>query len=240
MHYVPVLKVKRGEKAALGQVTAGLRSRITPVLEIVKRRQENTLEKHLDTAFRNLVETVEGYPRCFVDVREIETDGPNGASTVFERAASAGIVFTPVTGLSRTADLQAALDHRDHGIAIRLTRPEFESGDITSRIGTFLDQHQLAAGDVDLVIDLGAVESMIAPGIGALTEAFMADIPEHGSWRTFTIVACAFPMSMRGVDRHSYKLVERSEWVAWKDNLYARRHEIERLPTFGDCGIQHP
>ena len=40
-HYVPVLKVKRGEKAALLAVQSSLRSRITPLLEIVERSRED-------------------------------------------------------------------------------------------------------------------------------------------------------------------------------------------------------
>ena len=35
-------------------------------------------------------------------------------------------------------------------------------------------------------------------------------------------------------------MVERAEWKAWRAALYARRHDIERLPAFGDCAIQHP
>jgi hypothetical protein len=35
-------------------------------------------------------------------------------------------------------------------------------------------------------------------------------------------------------------LVERGEWIAWRDGLHARRNDLTRLPTFSDCGIQHP
>ena len=37
-HYVPVLKVKRGEKTALQSVALDLRAEITPLLEIVEWR----------------------------------------------------------------------------------------------------------------------------------------------------------------------------------------------------------
>lgn len=239
-HYVPILKVKRGEKAALGRISANLRSRITPLLEIVERKPEKVLAAHLETAFKDLAESVSAYPRCFLDVREIEPDGPQAAVEVFDRAANAGMVFTPVTGISRTADVAAALGHRNDGLALRLTRREFESGDLAAKVEAFLGLHELAPNDVDLIIDLGAVEDLIADGIATFTEAFMADVPHHDRWRTFTVSGCAFPVSMGGVDRHSHDLVDRADWIAWRDHLHARRGLLTRLPTFSDYAIQHP
>ena len=237
-HYVPTLKVKRAEKAALRQLPPVLRSRITPLLEIVERK-EKAIEEHLETAFKNLAESLKGYPRCFLDVREIEPDGPAAAAAVFARASAAGIDFTPVTGVARTVDVDAALTHPGHGLALRLTRREFEEGDIEIKLEAFLDQHHVAAQDVDLIVDLGAVDDLIPAGVESLTNAFLNDVPDHESWRTFTVSACAFPMSMGGVKRHSHKLVERADWLAWKDNLHGRRADLARLPSFSDCAIQH-
>jgi len=241
-HYVPVVKVKRGEKAALLALAAPLCSRITPLLEIVERKADKApnIGKHLDTAFKDLAGSVTPFGRCFLDAREIATDGSAAAAEVFQRAAAAGMVFAPVTGLSRTADVAAAMIHRQHGLVLRLTRDEFESGGLTSAIGRFLTTHGLNPEQIDLIVDLGAVDQLISDGIMALTDAFLADVPDHARWRTFTISACAFPMSMGGVERHSQSLVERGEWIAWRDGLHARRNSLARLPTFSDCGIQHP
>lgn len=238
-HYVPILKVKRAEKAAIGQLPPVLRLRITPLLEIVEWRQEKTLEGHLETAFKNLAESLKGYPRCFLDVREIEPAGAQAAAAVFKRAAAAGMAFTPVTGVSRTVDVNAALDHQDRGLAIRLERREFEKGELAIKIETFLEKQHVAANEIDLIVDLGAVENLIPEGVETLTDAFLDEVPDHASWRTFTVSACAFPRSMGGVERHSHELVERADWIAWKDNLHGRRADLARLPSFGDCAIQH-
>jgi hypothetical protein len=239
-HYVPFLKAKRGEKTALRQVSADLRERITPLFEIPERNAEKNLAKHLDTAFDGLAETAALYPRCFLDTREIAPDGSNAAASVFQRAADAGMVFTPVTGISRTADVAEALVHRTFGVALRLTREEFESGELTARIEQFVVAQQIQPEDMDLIIDLGAVDDLVLEGISALAGAFMADVPYRPRWRTFTISACSFPLSMGGVDRHSHDFVERSEWLAWRDGLYGTRNSLGRLPTFSDCAIQHP
>lgn len=241
-HYVPVLKVKRGEKKALQCISARLQPRITPLLEIVERKPDKdaTVDEHLNTSFKDLAESVRPYPRCFLDAHEIEVDRASAAAEVFRRASNEGIVFTPVTGISRTTDVEAALSNRTHGIALRLTRQEFEVGGLGANIKAFLRLHSLTPHEVDIIIDLGGVDDFIVDGISALTDGFMADVPDQLEWRTFTVSSCAFPLSMGGVDRHSHEFVERAEWMAWKDRLFTRRHGLSRLPTFSDCAIQHP
>lgn len=241
-HYVPVLKVKRGEKKALQQVSAQVRARVTPLLEIVEKNaaKASTLSEHLDTAFTDLKRAVVGFPRTFLDCRELAPDGLTAAMEVFGRAARLGMTFTPVTGLSRGFDEKAALAHRTAGIAIRLTRDEFEAGLIPADLPAFMKAHQLRPADVDMIVDLGAVEDMVAPGIAALAAAFLADVPDQHLWRTLTVSACAFPLGMGGIDRNSHDLLERSEWQAWRHGLHAGRARLARLPTFSDCVIQHP
>lgn len=237
-----MLKVKRGEKAALSALAPPVAARITPLLEIVERKPNKvpTLSKHLDTAFKGLAESVTQFSRCFLDVRELHADEPNASSDAYLRAATAGITFTPVTGISRSHDVAAAMAYGERGIAIRITRQEFEDPHLSVRIVQFLQLHSLQPEVVDLIIDLGAVDNMIAVGIAALTATFLPAIPLAPRWRTMTLSACAFPQSMGGVDRHSHLLVDRAEWIAWRDWLYAGRAGLQRLPTFSDCAIQHP
>src|ERR1051325_10742016 len=92
-HYVPVLKAKPAQKAALGRVAPNLKARMTPLLQIVKRTDKN-LAAHLNTAFKGLGPNLAGYSRCFIDACELEPDGPPGAAAVFQQAADLGIAFT--------------------------------------------------------------------------------------------------------------------------------------------------
>lgn len=241
-HYMPVLKVKLGEKKALQTIAPSLHTQIIPLMEIVQRNHEKspTIGKHLETAFHDLAAAMQPYSRFLLDSKEIALDGPAAAAAVYERAADAGMVFTPVTGVSRSADVSAAFANRTHGLGLRLTRSEFEAGDLAERIQAFVAQHGIGANEIDLVVDLGAVDGLIAEGVVNLTEAFLAVVPNQAAWRTLTVIACAFPRSMGDVDRHSYAIVERAEWKAWRDALHAQRANLERLPTFGDCAIQHP
>lgn len=239
-HYVPVLKVKRGEKSALQALAPEIRARVTPLLEIVQMNGTKGLTEHLDTAFTKLRPAVIGFPRYFLDAREIAPAGPAGATAVFHQARMLGVAFAPVTGISRTVDVGPALAHREGGLALRLTRKEFEDGQVPGGVAAFLEMTELQPDEIDLIIDLGPVENMIADGIASLTDAFLADVPMHTRWRTFTVSGCAFPRSMGGVGKHSHSLIERAEWMAWRDGLYANRSALARLPTFSDCAIQHP
>ena len=83
-HYVPVLKVKRGEKKALVSIEASIRSHITPLLEVVERIEEKTpsVDAHLKTAFKDLAISVSQYSRCFLDTSEMEHDGQSDRKSV--------------------------------------------------------------------------------------------------------------------------------------------------------------
>ena len=244
-HYVPVLKVKRGEKNALASIAPRLRRHVTPLLEIVERKGSvdppPTVTKHLSTSFHDLALSLHGYTRCLLDVHEIAPDGPGAAAEAFSRASHAGISFTPVTGISRTADVASAVSYSGtQGIAVRLTREEFETGRLAAELASFLSANALIPNQVDLIVDLGPVQELVTAGVIALTQAFLADVPNKGLWRTLTVTGSAFPSSMGMVNRNSSRRVERSEWLAWRDGLHSQRGQLERLPTFSDCAIQHP
>ena len=239
--YVPVLKLKRGEKQALAEIVPALRQWVVPLLEVVARTQAPTVDKHLTTSFRDLAFSLQGYPRCLLDVGEIENDGPEAAEAAFRRASDAGILFTPVTGVSRTADVVSAVSRSNvSGVGIRLTRQDFEGGYLAANLNSFLSGNNLTPDRVDLIVDLGPVYSLITAGVMALTRAFLADVPNKSKWRTLTVTGSAFPLSMGVVDRNSSLRVPRSEWIAWRDGLYNHRAELKRLPTFSDSAIQHP
>ena len=240
-HYVPILKVKRGEKRALREIHDSLKHRTMPLLEIVELTDPcKTLDQHLDTAFKDLAVSVDSYPRCLLDCRELLSGWPQASEDIFLRASWQGMVFTPVTGISRnTKDVTSAMNYRENGLALRLIREEFEEGIFPDGLQRFMDSLELKPEEIDLIVDLGPVDSLIVPGIANLAAAFLNEVPYHAEWRTFTISTCGFPLSMGGVGRNSHDFVQRVEWLAWRDSIYQRRHTLQRLPMFSDCAIQH-
>lgn len=248
-HYVPVLKLKAAEKSALPRLSASVCAEVTPLFEVVERKEVAetktkpahlpTVSDHLAKAFKGMNPSVAPFTRFFLDGREMAADGPAAAAEAFGRAAATGRPFVPVTGISRTADVAAALAHGANGIAIRLSIEEFEAGLVPGGLPAFLRRHGLAPHEVDLIVDLGAVDHMVAAGVEALAAAFLADVPMPGTWRTFTLSACGFPKGLGEVKANSSAMADRLEWNHWRDALYAKRAALPRLPTFSDCGIQH-
>ena len=157
---------------------------------------------------------------------------------MFTRAAEAGIQFISVTGISRRSDVSAALSNRARGLAIRLTRAEFEAGDLSSSLPAFMACHDVGFEETDLILDLGPVEDMVTEGVARFATQFLRDVPDPDLWRTFTVSASAFPRSMGVVERHAQDVVARAEWLAWR-NL-RDGGQIVRVPTYSDCAIQHP
>lgn len=240
--YVPILKSKPGEKAALQAIPATAQKYVAPLIEIVElpKSPERTVAKHLDIVFKQLAESLRPYPRSFIDTRELAEYGPNVANQVFERARSEGIVSIPVTGVSRIADVKSALKNRENGLALRATRRELEDGHLDKKLEEFVSIHKVDVGSTDLILDLGSVGDMISEGVAALARHFIHIIPMVESWRSLVLSSCAFPESMGLVERDSHRLVAREDWIAWRNYLYEDQGKLPRLPTYSDCAIQHP
>lgn len=240
-HYVPVLKLKGAEKAALPLLSESVRARITPLFEVVERDKEKkaTPADHINTAFKNFKPAVEHLRRYFLDCREVAHDGAEIVEDVFRRAADLGTPFVPVTGITRSVDVQAALKHRTTGLALRLTREEYENGVVQSDLLTFVKTHDVPRDCIDLIIDLAAIDDMVLPGVQALAAAFLNDIPDPTSWRTLTMSASAFPPGMGGLESRSHDLIDRLDWLAWREGIRVGP-AFPRVPTFSDGAIQHP
>lgn len=234
--YMPVLKTKRAEKYALTRIDKRFHQRIRPLFEIIARNPEkvNSVTEHLKSVFKNLAVCAKPYGRCFLDAREIAPDGEEAANEAFSLAVDYLLKFTPVTGVTRAADVPAVMRFGTEGIALRVTRSEFESGDLMRDVRNFVSRHALNYEGIDLIVDMESVDEMIDDGVMACAEAFLAELPELKRWRTLTISGSAFPLSTG--QRNSQKLVERVEWKAWRN----MRELLPRRSNFSDCVVQHP
>ncbi len=239
-HYVPVLKAKRGEKHALESLAPHVITSVTPLLEVVEMKPGDSLDDHLQRSFKGMARAVSRCAPYILDLQEISPAGAPGARRALAAARQLGVPFIPVTGLSRTADVAAALQSATHGIAIRLTRTEFEAGRIPRDLLAFIATHRLSVTETDLIVDLGPLDQMVSAGVEQMIRQFMPRVPDPTQWRNLTLLGCGFPKSMGVAARNSVTLVERPEWIAWKEACFGRRHVLPRLPTFGDGAIQHP
>jgi hypothetical protein len=216
-----------------------VQNRVTPLLEIVEHKK-GTLAAHLDNAFAGLKHSLAGFQGCFLDCREIVSDGENAAFDVFARAEKTNLPFIPVTGISRNVDVAAALAHRSRGLALRTSRAELQNGGIGTKLQRFLSQNRLSPADVDLVVDLGPLDGLVQAGVERLITKFLAAIPTHDAWRTLVLSSAAAPSSTAGIRADSHDLTPRIDWLAWRAVLYDKRDSLIRLPIYSDATIQHP
>lgn len=237
--YVPVLKLKQGEKRALALVRPAVAALMTPLLEVVESVRAEPIAKHLSRAFHKLDRAVEGLDRYLLDPRELAPLGEPAAREVFRRATDLGKPFTPVVGISRASGVRSALDAAQDGLAIRLERGELEVPGLGPRLMRFVGTHALVAAQLDLLVDLGSVDLMVTAGVADMALAFLREVPQPPTWRSVTLLASAYP-KRPDVGRNSDALVERVDWKAWRDVLYPRRSTLRRMPAFGDSAIQHP
>ena len=239
-HYVPVLKIKGGEKDALAQLSSTVRARIRPLLEVVERDdEEKTPTEHIDTTFKKFKPAVEHLRSYFLDCREVAPAGPEIAEDVFRRAEELGVRFVPVTGITRSVDQQAALAHRTNGLALRLTVDEFDKQLVRNELLPFVKTIGVPREVIDLIVDLGAVDDMVLPGAQNQAADFLNDIPDPTSWRTLTLSAAAFPIGMGDLQSRSHDLLDRIDWLTWRDGIRAA-NSFPRAPTYSDGVIQHP
>ncbi|WP_437587347.1 beta family protein [Sorangium sp. So ce1000] len=250
-HYVPVLKWKRAEQTALGSLAPHIKSRITPLIELVSipidldsGNQSKTLEQHVGPAIQKLASSWEVNAPLFLDPEAVSadaaSDGLGGAAYSFVEAQRSNVPFVPVTGLRRAPhDIVAAVAHAGRGLCLRLTPDDLARTTLYQEFTDFFTEHRLSAQDVDVVIDLESVTGQSAFVIAAAASLALRTIPSADVWRTVTVIASAFPEHMGVVDTFSSLVIERSEWKAWL-LLHAQREQLPRLPTYGDYGIQHP
>lgn len=247
-HYFPLVKWKRAERMAISLLDPTVKSKITPIIEIIPiprdldtGEQTKNLEDHVGSASKT-IETAWGKDDLFyLDCEEISadqsSDGHYGPSYMFAQAADSMLEFVPVIGLQRDAvQISAALNHSRRGICIRLTLDDFEKGTLQSDISLFLETHRLEAAQVDLILDLGSIEDQRLVIVREIARQFVESIPQASMWRTLIMLASAFPRDMGVVSKNDKNHVPRVEWLMWKQ-LMSRDG---RLPNFGDYGIQHP
>ncbi len=243
-HYVPLLTWKRGEQTALEHVSPMRKAHITPIIELPPvpvdeddaEAPSKTLDEHVGRGLDRIPTAWHETSEFFLDPREVAADvsvsGLDGARFAFDRAASGGLSFVPVTGLERSAaETDAALAHAlPRGVCLRVPLTALAG------IGQFMTSHGLAANAVDLVIDLGGTLCPVTTA-PVILPALLASVPTITAWRSLTLLACAFPASLAGY--HGETFVDRNDWISWLA-LHEIRATLARLPTFGDYAIQSP
>lgn len=254
-HYVPILKAKEGEFAALKETASATKDAMTPLLEIVNipwdyedEEEAKTIEQHLEKVGAKILAGWGDARRFFLDSNIIEPNramasGAHHLVYLFNDFRTKNLEAVPVTALDRHNDyktaVKAILDVDGRGICIRLTSADLVNVNLGVAIDDALSFYGLIPSDVDLLADFGSIhgitpEIVLASAIAALTTT----IPYLADWRSLTIAASSFPMNLSDIQGNTIdRSIERVEWNIWNE-LQGRA--LPRKPTFGDYSISNP
>lgn len=240
-HYVPVLKGKRAEFPALQNLHS--KDGVTPLLEAVPTLAVDYIPKQMASAWD------QNRP-YFIDMLfwDDEDDDGNPADhplqKCFDTVAKLGQEAIPVTGSGRSPAYQAALANiantQKKGFAIRLVPDDFEDEDaLGDTVDAIVELVGVAPGSIDIIIDADTVAGASAASVAQLHRANISLLPHLSQWRTLTVVAGAFPMSLAPLTTGNWNLSPRADWRGWRA-VVSGSQKPPRLPTFGDYGIAHP
>lgn len=255
-HYVPILKGKGGELAALKDLDPGVKDRLTPMIEVMPVPWDfdtdtpaKSLDDHLAPFAEKLMKAW-GKDRVifidapWIDAADVTAMGKTTIAHVMDDARRVGLQAVPVTVLGRSNVYQDAVkqavaqDRR--GVAIRLSADDFDDlPALTTDLGTIMKHLGVGAGETDIVIDFGAVMDGQATALSLAAQAMINSLPNVQQYRTLTLAASAFPPNLSGMKADSVTQLDRTEWDLWL-SLWGKQKAILRMPSFGDYAIAHP
>jgi hypothetical protein len=236
-HYVPCLKLKAGEVAALQGLSPKTLAGLTPLIELPsvdwdfeEDAPRRTLPAHLERCARFLAEAWPFRDRpVFVDVLRY-LDGEVGR---FLDAASGLLAVVPVVELPAAPQDLAAARAGQYGVCLRVPLGEVQGEDLGALFGSALDELQLPPAEVDLVLDMGYLDETMAHAYSIALPWVLGSLPHLKAWRTLTLLGTSFPADLREVSKLGE--IPRREWSLWRALT-----KVPRRPTFGDYAIAHP
>ena len=246
--YLPVLKGRQGEFNALADIQPLTRRAVVPLVEIVPGPLDDasTVRATVEKTVRKL--KVWAGSRLLLDASwlpdEIELlDGVGVLGYAIAAAARAGIDSTPVVRLNdaEPAHRNARLHvESGNGIAVRLDVEDMDEDpeDLAEALRTLLRRLGRTPAEVDLLLDLGAVDGDVAVRAGVrMVRDVLHALPEPELWRGLVVLSGAFPTDLQAVQPWTLGELPRRDAML-RDHL--RRRPLSRVPTFGDYAVAHP
>jgi T4 beta protein len=230
-HYVPILRLKRAERVALMKLTNPVRSRITPLLELVVTKENSPL-----TISDNLRRQWGPSPFFVDDVNWPGSESGKIIVSMVNAMRSHGLLAIPVTGLDRSQRQQVAVakiaaeDNR--GACIRLCPADLNNSSLEKKLSGLLSLLGLQPAQVDLIVDYRVLADFALP-YNRLSER----LPHLLRWRTFTVASGAFGPDLQEYTKNAQYKRPREDWLFWKDEISTP--DLKRRPTYSDYTIQY-
>lgn len=252
-HYVPILTGKLGEYRALKKLKPEVSKALTPLIEVPPSDwdfENDVPTKTIDELVAPVAENIEkhwGKSLAYLDTYPIQDEGTTATGIlpvahVLNDARSRGLQLVPVTGIGRDpADHVAvaeAVEQDKRGACLRILLSELNSGKAGVELQAVLKSLRLAPKEVDIVVDLGAVESKFEPSFETVLPGLLNALPHLTEWRSLALAASAFPSDLSGINVSSTQAIRRTDWHIW--SKVAANSSVKRKPAFSDYAICSP
>jgi hypothetical protein len=251
--YVPVLKGRQGELAALAAIQPMTRKAILPLLEIVPGSvEEPERPSQLRTVVSKTAKRLETWTgsRLLLDAYLLPPEAAPGdefgtLGNSVMAAMDQGVDATPVVHLDDDPQVYrdaATLRKELHrGVAVRLRTEDLDedSEDIEDALTGLLSTLHAERQDVDLILDLGVVNGDLSVRAGArLAADAMRGLSALDEWRNVIVTGGAFPSDLSAFE--PWTLGEAPRYDATLYDYLRQRRRLPRIPTFGDYAVTHP
>jgi hypothetical protein len=250
-HYVAALQNKSGELDALRHTSEDTWSRFTPLVQIVGRRSQPA-EYRSDTvsAWVGRVSAAVGSHPLFLDLMRLRPNHPvtttKGTVSLLDRiywaARRRGLMFVPVlwVGESDAAHVKLVRDAVDtdrRGAALRyhMRTLALPAAKQATYLGKLLSQSGADVTNADLIIDLDFLDADVEihpDDLGAAITGAMG----VGDWRSVVLLGTSMPSMLSCIPEGTVGSLARKEWEIW---TALSKAGLQRMPTYGDYGIQH-
>ncbi|SCK14461.1 hypothetical protein [Vogesella sp. LIG4] len=249
--YIPFLKLKTNEFAAIKNLDDSLRKGLSPFFD-VPRQDEDKDEAEFKAIIKRLVRKCEinlkGIDRFFVDNFDVSDrfviDGRNSYLYILEQFSDLPVI--PVTGLNRSRDRrQSVFDAHSLGyvksstVAVRLNKEDIEDYRLVSRqLRSIFESISECFANVMLIIDCGVCLPDEVGVTGKRVSEFLLQFSEENEPLPIVIAGSSITASIRDIATvESRILMPRNEVAIFKD--VAWRTGIKEL-TIGDYTTVSP
>ena len=247
-HYVPVLQSEKGERDALANASEATWDRITPLVEVVGRKnQSGPLKPGTVSAWVKRVCESVGQHTCYVDLlrpkpnrRVAATPARPVLQHIYERCRAERLSFIPVAPIDGSQghleQVAFAIRSEMTGVALRFpvfrVLPEASDG-FRGAVERTLERLDVAPENVDLLLDL---EHLDGDQPADNIEPLLVELADMFNWRNLVLMGTSIPATLGCIPEGTVGSLPRREWALWR----ALAPVLGGRLSFGDYCVQHP
>ncbi|HUC01538.1 MAG TPA: hypothetical protein VMA75_01375 [Candidatus Paceibacterota bacterium] len=162
-------------------------------------------------------------------------------NSIVPAAMGLGAKLIPVLNLNDDDSIKAAAcslyGKYKEGLCLRIASSDLlDPEKLNEKIGAFLAAFNLAEKEIDLLVDIKAIQEKDGLYLQFLTAS--QKIKNLGSWKNFIFASGAFPKDVGECELDKPNFLPRADWHGWFQHV--RTQKLVRKPNYADYTIRNP